>query len=438
MAPQPIPPTPPQKPAETAPKTSSALDPGQTAIDDKVAIEVELACYQELHVLAAEIRRRVERKLPSDPGPSGRDSGFVTAMVSEARSDTRVHLFFLDQTLRFALDIASTLKLQLKNLRDAYEGAANTASAGLHELEARQDETKREKRERGPFFTSRMPMLPSVGEAAVALLGALKSDTRYVGRQVVIPEQAFALTLAHEWEDSPTVSFHYPTLFVPPTDRRDDLMEDFIAAFDAVVDERKTAAKALSTLLSAVSRMKPDAERFPAAKAALDSARDQFQAAEAVFENVSSKLTTADEKTGLTQLQLVQRAAFVDSISRAATGRTFYLFAQAVSAGGAFRISRNILRMLFWGDGLEHSGGCIVTFALFNDVGDLRAADTIGTRSSYTNSRPPQQAGSIRTMPSAQRANGKTLSAGANLSRSTASDRRHAGGGISGFGGPVP
>jgi hypothetical protein len=393
MPPQPVAPTPPQKTSETAPKTASskfAVDPGQTTIDDKVAIEVELACYEELHVLAAEIRRRVERQLPPEPD--------VDSFAATIASDARVHLFFLDQTLRLALDIASTLELQLKNLREAYNGAAATANDGLNELEAPKAESELKQREVG-VFSDLMNPVSAAADAAVALLGALKSDTRYVGRQVVIPEQAFALALAHEWEDSGRVSFHYPTLFVPPTAQRQALMQNFVAALDAVVAERKTAAKALSNLLVRVSRMKPDEERFPAAKAALDSARDQFQAAEAVFENVSNKLTTADEKTGLTQLQLVERAAFVHSIGRASSGRTFYLFAQAVSAGGAFRISRNILRMLFWGDGLEHSGGCIVTFALFNDAGDLRAADTIGRRSAYIDSRPPQQAGTITTMP---------------------------------------
>jgi hypothetical protein len=145
----------------------------------------------------------------------------------------------------------------------------------------------------------------------------------------------------------------------------------------------------LSNLLARVSQLDPDDEKFPAVKAMLDSARDQFAAAEAVFEDLSTKLMKADDKTGLTQFQLFERAAFVKSIGRKAVGRTFYLFAQVCSAGGAFRISKNLLRMLFWGDALEHAGGCVVAFGLFNDEGRLVASDTLGSRSSYADSRPP-------------------------------------------------
>jgi hypothetical protein len=226
-----------------------------------------------------------------------------------------------------------------------------------------------------------------VADAAVALLGALKTDTRYFGRQVVIPEQAFALALAHEWEGSPAVRFHYPTLFVPPTAARNNVMREFVRALDAVVEQRKVASQALSRLLARVSQLPAADTNLVAGKALLDTARDQFHAAEAVFDDFSSKLTKADDKTGLTQLQLLERAAFVKSIADRAPGHTFYLFAQVVSAGGAFRTWKNFLTMLLWGDGLEHTGGCLITFGLFDDEGTLVASDTIGRRSDYTDSR---------------------------------------------------
>jgi hypothetical protein len=124
--------------------------------------------------------------------------------------------------------------------------------------------------------------------------------------------------------------------------------------------------------------------RFAAAKAALDAARDQLQAAEAVFDDLSAKITKADEGTGLTRLQLLERAAYVKAIAAGAKGSTFYLFAQIVAAGGAFRVEKSAIRR----DSIEHTGGCAATYGLFDDAGTLVTADTIGRRSAYQDSRP--------------------------------------------------
>ncbi len=377
MATQPIPPTPQQKTTEGAAKASSklSLDPGETTIDDKLAFDVELECYEQLRLLTAVVAERLKRHLT---GP--------VQLVSPAGPEPPAQLFFLDNALRMALDVSSVVDIQLANLREAYAGAAATANDGLQTLSEAVQESRQ--RDLSSLSVLQGMVVPTgVADAAVALLGALKTDTRYFGRQVIIPEQAFALALAHEWEDIAGVTFHYPTLFVPQKTGGSDLLREFVKVLDAVLAERKTASKALSRLLARVSQLDPEDPDLPAAKASLDSARDQFQAAEAVFDNLSSKLTKADDKTGLTQLQLLERAAFVNSIAKGASGRTFYLFAQVVSAGGAFRVWRNFIRMLFWGDGLEHTGGCLITFGLFNDAGRLVASDTIGRRSPYLDSR---------------------------------------------------
>jgi hypothetical protein len=372
MATPPIPPT----AAAPAAQTSSSFklpEAGTTEIDDKLAFEVELACYEQMHRLTARVAEQLNPHLEKAADKVG-------SAVAPA-----VEVFFLDDALRTALDLSSTIQIQLTNLRAAYTGARSVAQEGMRAANVVPSTASPRARSFSVLSSLSVPAL--VSDAAVALIGALRSDTRYFGRQVIVPEQAFALALAHEWGDSAQVRFHYPTLFVPPSTARDNTMREFVQAFDAVLEERKAASQAISTVLTTVTQLAPTAAAFAPAKASLDSARDQFQAAEAVFDDLSTKLTKADPKTGLTQLQLIERAIFVKKMADAAPGRTFYLFAQVVSAGGAFRVSRNFIRMLLWGDGLEHSGGCVVTFGLFDDKGELKASNTIGSRSPYVNSR---------------------------------------------------
>lgn len=360
----PIPPVPPQAAVRLN------VEPGETTIDDKLTFDVELACYEQLHRLTAEMKERLTPRMAGNG---------------------RAQLFFLDEALRTALSIAPVVEIEINSLKQAYAGAAATAQEGLSVLTGERPSADRRSREFE--FLESMAGPAAVADAAVALLGALRADTRYSGRQVTVPEQAFALTLAHEWESSETVDFHYPTLFVPETPRGKRLVNELVQAFDAALEERKAASQALASLQVRFGQLDAADPKFPAVKAAFDSSRDQFQAAEAVFEDLSGKLTKAEPKTGLTQLQLLERAAFVKSISAEAPGRTFYLFAQVVSAGGAFRTVKNLLRTLFWGDGLTHSGGCVVAYGLFNDGGKLVAADTMGRRSEYLDSRPGNSVG---------------------------------------------
>lgn len=379
----PIPPTPARDDAESSASSrplDARFEAGETTLDDKLAFEVEIACYQQMKALIRVMRARIDERLD------------IVEPKAEGEPPEPVHIVFLDNALRAAFDIASTVEVQLSTLKGSYAGAAETANGALRALLAPVPTTIRRLHE-----FSALPELASVGavapsaamDAAVALIGALRTDTRYSGRQVVVPDYAFALALARAWDDSAVVQFHYPTLFAPPTKKRKELMEDVVKALDAVLQERKTASEAVSSLMARVSQLGAATPEFLAAKPSLDTARDQFDAAETVFEAVSSQLSKADERSGLTQLQLLERAAFVATIAKEAPKRTFYLFAQVVSAGGAFRIVRNFFRSLVKADGLEHAGGCVVTFGLFDEDGRLRASDTIGSRSSYTDSLPP-------------------------------------------------
>jgi hypothetical protein len=347
----------------------SKLEAGTTTIDDKLTFEVELECYQQLHEVTKAVAEAINEHLEPE--------------------STEPHVFFLDEALRKGLGLRDTVDLQLTNLAKAYKTSRQTAEAArAPAARASLDSADVEK----ATTETVGPATVAAGfNAAASILNSLMSDTRYSGRQVVVPEQALALALAHCWEGTKVV-FHYPTLFSHTSSRDHSAMQRFIQRFNTVTEARSKAAAALARLLAEVSGVASTSPAFSLAKARLDTARDQFQSAEAVFDELNARLSEPDEKTGLSHFELIQRAAFMQSVSGGGSEerpvRTFLVFAQVISAGGAFRVESNFFTRLWGSDGLRHAGGCVVAFAFFDLAGRLLASNVMGQRSPYRDSRP--------------------------------------------------
>ncbi len=107
--------------------------------------------------------------------------------------------------------------------------------------------------------------------------------------------------------------------------------------------------------------------------------RDQYRAINALFDQLVASLVKTDEKTGLSPLGLLTRAAEVvallDDLTVARS--RFVLFTKSVSAGGSYRIRRNLWTTVFTGDLLSYSGGAIVSYMLFDNSSRIRSADTL-------------------------------------------------------------
>ena len=79
----------------------------------------------------------------------------------------------------------------------------------------------------------------------------------------------------------------------------------------------------------------------------MESARDASQSAEAVREEFQRNMTKADERTGLSRVQLLERADYVQRMLTAEGDETYFLFAQVVAAGGSIATSTGLLSWLF-------------------------------------------------------------------------------------------
>lgn len=359
-------PAPPSKPSGDKPdENSSAIvptNPGTAAADGRLAFDVEIGSYAELDRVCQRISEEIAPLLNIEGG---------------------VHVFYLDNALREALDLRPLVETQLRNLQESYRGVADAARQGLAGYGQPADLPAPRVRLMEVFPA--LAAAPAVIDSAVDLLGMLREDVRYTGRPATISPPAFALALARHIQKHNRVRFHYPTLFLPLGAGDPKVLQELIRGMDTVIEQRKLASTQIERLAARLIPGKSDDASFADAKSALDAARDAFQAAEAVREDYQANMTKADEQTGLSRVQLLERSGYVGRIVTESPQSCYFLFAQVVASGGAYRTTSGLVAGLT-GHKLRHSAGVVVTFAMFLRDGTLVTSRTLGSRSPYKSS----------------------------------------------------
>jgi hypothetical protein len=87
------------------------------------------------------------------------------------------------------------------------------------------------------------------------------------------------------------------------------------------------------------------------------------------FTELQNSMSKVEEKSGLSRFARLVRASEILGRKEAA-----FLYASVVSAGGAYRVSRNLLQTMFWKGNWSFSGGCIVWYTLFGADGTILAS----------------------------------------------------------------
>lgn len=116
----------------------------------------------------------------------------------------------------------------------------------------------------------------------------------------------------------------------------------------------------------------------------LDDKRGQFESLDNKLQALQLSLITPDEKSRVVPLHLVQQAEEVLARFREKEKDTYFLWAEVSTASGSYRIHRNLLRTLFWGDNLSYSGGAIVTYAFFDSNANVVLSGTHRYREPFT------------------------------------------------------
>ncbi|HJQ99899.1 MAG TPA: hypothetical protein VJ826_16405 [Candidatus Polarisedimenticolaceae bacterium] len=323
---------------------------GKTSIDEKMFFEPERLSYRAAARLAAAIGAA------AGPLVTGK-----TAIVTGTAF--LVDLFNLRATSH-----------ELEILAEDYEAAAAADASGR----------AGDVREVGPRAVPAVAgaaIIPVV-TTALGILSYFREDIDYRGIRTVVDPFAFELAVANELKAAGATEVFVVDLFVP-TKKDSELAQHLsavhearaavwqlmapkvaeLARLDGELDEaaRRADQKKVDDLAARIGAVRRDIDPMTQTVSRLDRRLDDLEAT----------LHRTDERTGLTTLARLLRA---EAICASASGNARFVHAAIVSSGGHHRISRNLLRMMFLGDGLSFSGGAVARWAVVGPGGSIEKA----------------------------------------------------------------
>lgn len=213
-------------------------------------------------------------------------------------------------------------------------------------------------------------------QAAIGLVSLLREDVEYRGAKTEVDALAFEIALADGLKARQAKSVFIPDLMVMNTAEGGggSLRE----RLSRVQEARTNAWKIIGPLVAGLVRLEAELDIATSEKdqARVDSLAAQISELRRDMEPVSDPLSRADRALAELQTQWNQvDAAHVTMLARLLRAEVIraknplYVHARVVSSGGHHRVSRNLFRMLFLGDGLSFAGGATVRWALLGADG---------------------------------------------------------------------
>ncbi len=365
--------------ASDASSKTKALD-GITSIDEKVFLECEILSHSAISRIAERIALEADQAI---------------ARTSQAGASNPT-IILLDQILVSALQVFSAVQLQLALIKKGFEEVASTAELQLA-LEKDADDSLR------PNLVGALPVAAVTDAVAgvVDLLGLFRQDTQFTGRTAQIKETAVYLEVAHALRAN-GFEVIYPRLLGFQVEAKIQLSQKAVTdLFQDVFTAREHALGRLRPVLMELTRVEqeivsreeecidpaPDrqdvlTQGIQERKAELVKIRENldpnlllFKETDAQWNEMQRGLVHVDEKSGLTPMQLISRAAEAIEHFRA-SALSYFLYSEVAVAGGTMRIKRNLWRTLFYGDGISFSGGAVVSYALIDGKAHVLASRT--------------------------------------------------------------
>lgn len=231
-------------------------------------------------------------------------------------------------------------------------------------------------------------------QSAVNLLSLLKTDTT-IGSSEVAPDTDILDHAVAGLLSAAGVNVFYPSKLIPGlfTVNSSPLVLDSI---HGVVGSRQKAAEMLSLLADkladekeSLSEKKIDQPTFDEFATKEKIAEDTIKAAIAAADTETNALTSSSDSTS-SLTTLLRAEAIYEAIcgtdtkcaNPALPESPTLLWINTERAGGSYKTKKNILT-LFTGPALFHSGGVVVTWALYDSSGRFLAGDTETGYSGY-------------------------------------------------------
>lgn len=353
---------------------------GTTTIDDKMVFGPQRLSYASADAIAARITSQVQDKV----------SGRLVIVANTA----------------LLVDFANlqAIYLNLESLQTEYNAIASYAAA----MNQRRAAASTKPKAQGPkvldsvsldigidsvagspvlnvataaaaAVTPLTPITSAIG-AAVGLVSLFRQDVVYQGAVTTVDGLAFELCLAARVKAIGASCVYVPDLaFIPSMNSAPGSIRDRLAEIQAAkakawgaigptlaqlvhleaqldVATREKNQRLVDQLSSEVTSLRSD----------LDPATVPLNRADQKLSDLQTQWNQTDDTTGMTVLARLLRAEAIRKLN------PLYLHAAIVASGGYNRVSHNLFRTLFVGDGLSFTGGTVARWALLEDDGAVK------------------------------------------------------------------
>lgn len=351
--------------ADTAQNTITPLE-GKTTIDNQMFFEPERLSYQSADHVAARIAREVRDKV------KGR-----TVVIAGTQ---------------LLADFANlqAIYLLLDSIRSDYGALISQGIdiGNMHSLVAPEKivEFKNEATFAEAAISSPLAPITTVLDATLGLVSLFREDVEYHGAKTVVDTLAFEIALA-AWlkAEGATKVFVPDLMMVPLTEVRPGSLRDRLKSAQ---NAKASVWKLVGPLISDLARLEGELDEAVREKdqQRLDALASRVSELRSVMQPIADPLARTDQRLADLQnkweqvdassgLSLLARLLRAETILPPIEGKKgeepLYLHAKVVSSGGHHRISRNLFRMLFLGDGLSFAGGATIRWALLGKDGSI-------------------------------------------------------------------
>jgi hypothetical protein len=352
----------------------SAVTPlqGTTTVDDKMVFGPQRLSYASADAIAAQITSQVKNEV----------SGRLVIIANTA--------------LLVDFSNLQAVYLNLESLQSDYNAVSSYADAMNQRRAGAVRKPKRaglEVVEMGPdaeagaaavgiaaLTAAAVPPLAPVTAAitaAIGLVSLFRQDVVYQGTVTTVDGLAFELALAARVRAAGASRVYVPDLaFMPSVDpgpgsirnRLANIQASKVKAWGAIgpalaelvcleaqldVATREKNQKSVDQLSSEVASLRSD----------LDPVTAPLNRADQKLSDLQTQWNQTEATSGMTVLARLLRAEAIRELNPR------YLHAAIVASGGYNRISHNLFRTLFVGDGLSFTGGTVARWALLEDSG---------------------------------------------------------------------
>jgi len=356
--------------------TSNSVTPlqGKTTIDDKMFFDPERLSYESAGDIAGRVACKVKDKV--------RDEVVVIA-------GTRLLADFANLQAIYAL--LDELQREYGSIADQAQSLVGRSTP--KELEIHEGFVSAELGAGAKTVASGITPVTTLVGAALGLVSLFRQDVEYHGEKTVVDALAFEIALAAQVHHHGARTVFVPDLSVLPALEIED--SQLQGRLNQVLQAKAEAWAAVGPMISNLVRLEGELDEAAKAKKQDDLDRlslevsnmrrdlapiaDPLGRLDQRLSDLQNQLNKVEPTTGLIELARLLRAEWLRVMD------PVYLHATVVSSGGYYRITRNLFRTLFMGDGLSFSGGATVRWALLEKDGSvaLGGIEIIGLKETF-------------------------------------------------------